>query len=522
MNEPSLVLAATESYTWEKQLMYPSRLCRVAPCECDFEDARSRMYVAFRIPQELLNTPVRQAVLSLTQAEGESGGTGKIGVYAVHEALRAGAFDPTAAAYPLDYSRAQRSIGALSHLWDITDCLQSAGAALYLEIRMVDETDTDGSYACFYGVGAADNAPKLLLYTDAEPQTDALPPVSGGKVAETPGPGENMLIGHGMENFADLDAWTPRYHCDDFEICIRHSGALFGGAAAMFRAYTDADTESGLYQAVCLRELGTYSFSAYVRVQGDPIRSDIPSVYPGVYLRIRTVDGKVLQSRKIVSSPSYTRLCLTFTATRCTTVYAEVLMDGRGSVWVDGIQFEYGEAHPYNLICNAAFLQGERGLAHWECSPWGVYTGKNSVSAASGAGSLQLLADADSVTYVQQSIPLAHNPHGAGRFRLSGTAFAPGLIPGTFHSYLHPPALRIRARVVYNTGRFADAVADLSGGRNGEQTAFAEFDADVSRGAERIEVFCEYGGAFGLATFKGICLSAVDLPAKVCLTRGGI
>ena len=72
MNEPSLVLAATESYTWEKQLMYPSRLCRVAPCECDFEDARSRMYVAFRIPQELLNRPVRQAVLSLTQAAGKS------------------------------------------------------------------------------------------------------------------------------------------------------------------------------------------------------------------------------------------------------------------------------------------------------------------------------------------------------------------------------------------------------------------------------------------------------------------
>lgn len=514
MRQSEITVAAAETYAWNNRFLYKSELCRVAPNGCEEADECSRMYISFRIPDDIKQSRIRQAVLTLVQTEGENGGASKIGVYAVPEELTAGACSPASDAYPSDYSRAQRSISPVSHLFDITSLLRKTNSRLCLEVRMVDETEADGSYACFCGVGEPSLAPKLILTVSEEDESAAT-----RSEAETSGT-ENLLRGHGMESFADLNEWETCFNCDDFEVSVRAAGALFGKAAVLLRSYDDAAAGSGLYQTVYLQKPGKYCFSAYVKALGEDIQSGIHSIEAGIYLRIAAADGAQIQSRKVTRSKQYERIFIEFTVQACKTVRAEILMDGRGCALVDGVQLEYGEMTAYNLVCNAGFSQGRQGTEHWQTSAWGVYPCKGEVGHVRPGGSVQLLTDADSMTYVRQSIPLQGGDAERQRYVFSAVARAPGAVPDTFHKYLHTPVFRLRARVWYGTGRFYDYTADFGSAQEAYTSAQTEFEANLAAGATQIDLFCEYGGNFGVAYFDRICLVRTDINPKAVGKKG--
>ena len=498
-HEYTVLCRLSGTYEWQDGRIYESDKHTILAGDCNFEGCR-RVYLRFEVPALPQNTKILRAELSLTQIEGADGGSAKLGVYRAYGRLKAGKCTPTCAPWPLDYSNPKR--GACRHRFDVTALFAQHGktARTYtLALRMVDESDGDGSFATFGGLPDAQQIFVLsVVYGEGEARVRIPAARKRGSC--------NLLCGHGFESFADLALWSAQYACDDFDVCIREAGALLGRGAAVFRSSDDTATESGLYQEVCLPASGNYVFSAYVRPLGTAgITSGVHGVSPGIYLRI-TCGGLVCAKSRAVTLPGgYVRLYVTFSGRMYDRIRAEILMDGFGSAAVDGAQLEYGSLPGvYNLLENGGF---EQGLSGWTHSLWGVYADHPELSCDAAHASVRLMGTPDTRTYVCRRVLLRQEIEAHGVFTLSGFARVAGLTPATFHTGKEAPIFRLRARIVYKSEKdaFEDYTAEFCG-KDGWQYAEVEFSKRKMRAVDRIEVYCEYGGSFGMAGFDRICL----------------
>ncbi len=498
--EQTAVCRLLGAYGWQDGHLYDSGMLTVRAGDCASE-GRRRVYLRFEMPELPAGMQVCRAELCLFQTEGADGGGVKLGVYCASGGLHVGACTPSCAHLPLDYSNPRS--GACAHRFDVTALFARRGRtarAYTLALRMTDETGSDGSYAVLHGLSGAQYAPILSVVYEKKAAARAAARKSGGSC--------NLLGGHGFERLADLRFWEAQYACDDFEVGIREAGALFGRGAAVFRSQNDTTIESGLCQTVCVPASGSYVFSAYVRPLGaDGPASGVHGISPGIYLQV-TCGGLVRARSRAVAAPGgYVRLWISFEARIYERVRVEILMNGFGCAAVDGAQLEYGSRPgAYNLLENGGF---ERGLSGWTHSLWGVYTDHPEDSFDDAHAAVRLQAVPETRTYVCQRVFLRQELEAYDVFTLSGWARASGLVPPTFHAGADLPVFRIRAKIVYASEPAAceEYTADFDG-RDGWAYAEICFSKQKRRAVDRIEVYCEYGGSFGFASFDRICLTS--------------
>lgn len=164
----------------------------------------------------------------------------------------------------------------------------------------------------------------------------------------------NLLVGH---NFETLSSWSEMScNYDDLHISnyLHESYSKFGKKLLRMQSNAGDCTENGVYQVTNTLPVGQYTFSAYLRVVSDFSGSNTP----GAYLRITKTDGTVLAESEHISKcdTEYIRLIAPFELSNAQSVQVQILLNGKGTVYVDAAQLENNPyANAYNMLENGNF-----------------------------------------------------------------------------------------------------------------------------------------------------------------------
>ncbi len=275
--------------------------------------------------------------------------------------------------------------------------------------------------------------------------------------------------------------------------------AKYGRITNWLRNFGECMGENGIYQLTNVLPKGQYTFSAYVSVDSE-IFCD---TRPGIFLRVTdTSDNVIAESERISKrSDDYIRLILPFELTSPQSVKVQIVINGMGSVDVDGAQLENNPyANAYNMLENGNF---ENGLD----SSWinATYGGISTSQYFNMSKSVYMTGNIYAKRYVSQAVNIKKAQSTRETFTLSGWAKGYGLTVGE-HEGKTTPEFRLRAVIKYADGELEEHVADFSPCTSEWQLASVTFAKEMYKSVDNLEVYCDYNYNTGTAYFDDIQL----------------
>ena len=327
----------------------------------------------------------------------------------------------------------------------------------------------------------------------------------------------NLLTNH---NFASLSSWSKMpTNSSSFSYTTKESEAIakFGKHYLCMTSTDAACIRNGIYQtSYTSLPAGQYTFSAYVQVAD----SFTGNSNPGAYIRVVNQTGSVIGSSEILTEKDsqFVRLIAPFEITSTQTISVQILVNGKGTIYVDAAQLENNPyANAYNMLESGNFY---RGLNKWTRSNTNVNISTN--IGFNETKSLYITGSLTGQLYARQEVTVKSNRGAKETFTLSGWAKGNGL-PAHSRSGLSTPIFRLRAVINYNDDYYNDTTtetytADFSPCTDDWQFTSIQFSKCKYRTIKSIYVYCDYGYNIGTAYFDDIQLIRdsieLDLPAS--------
>ena len=224
----------------------------------------------------------------------------------------------------------------------------------------------------------------------------------------------NLLTGH---NFENLTAW-PSMPCNCGDMYISDYAyepyTKYGKKVLRMQSYQTGCGENGVYQVSNTLPAGRYTFSAYLRVL-----SAFSGTDAGAFIRATDTSGNVLgvSERLAKYDSEYTRLIVPFEIASAQSVQVQILVNGKGTVYVDAAQLENNPyANAYNMLENGNF---ERGTDGWSKTSGVSYSTGTRFNMSK---SLYMTGDLESNRYAYQDVTVRANRSTRETFTLSGWA----------------------------------------------------------------------------------------------------
>ncbi len=325
----------------------------------------------------------------------------------------------------------------------------------------------------------------------------------------------NLLLYH---DFTSLSYWYAMSNNSSFSYKTSEDEAIakFGKTYLEMTSVDEACIENGIYQTTTMSlPTGQYTFSAYAQVT----EAFTGNENPGVYIRVVDLNGNILgMSEHLAEKDSqYVRLIVPFEITSATKVKVQILVNGKGTVYVDAAQLENNPfANAYNMLDNGNF---ENGVTRWYHSSGVTYSTDTKFNMSR---SLRINGDITTTKLAYQIITPKSNRAARETFTLSGWAKGNGL-PTSSRAGLNTPLFRLRAMIKYNDTYYKDTTtetytADFSPCTEEWQFASIQFSKAKYREIQYIYVYCDYSYNNGTAYFDDIQLVRnsieLDLPAS--------
>ena len=312
----------------------------------------------------------------------------------------------------------------------------------------------------------------------------------------------NLLTGH---NFESLSAWTSMPgNCGDLYISnyAYEPYAKFGKKVLRMQSYQANCSENGVYQVSNTLPAGQYTFSAYLRVL-----SAFSGTDAGAFIRVTDTAGNILGVSECLSKydSEYTRLIVPFELASAQSVQVQLLVNGKGTVYVDAAQLENNPyANAYNMLENGNF---ERGTDGWTCSSDVTCSTETRFNMSK---SLCVSGSVDANRYAYQTPAVRTTRSTRETFTLSGWAKGYGL-PDRERDGVIAPKFRLRAVIKYKDPTYKEYgteefTADFSPCTEEWQFASVQFSKSKYRTIEYIRVYCDYGYNSGTVYFDDIQL----------------
>lgn len=311
----------------------------------------------------------------------------------------------------------------------------------------------------------------------------------------------NLLTGHAFET---TDSWTAMpANGETFSVTTTENGKLYGGKRLLMQSSDTECTENGVFQTTGTLPAGSYAFSAYVST------ASFRGTTRGALLRVTDATGNVLGfSERLTSiSTRHVRLVATFELSAAQSVNAQILMSGKGKVYIDAPQLENNPyANAYNLLENGNF---ERGTSGWTLSD-GVVS--ETGTRFNMEKSLRMYGEVVKDRFAYQQPAVITGRATRETFTLSGWAKGYGLPNHERDDVEEVPRFRLRAVIKYADADFKDYdteefTADFSPCTEEWQFASVQFSKSRFRTVEYIRVYCDYGYNSGDAYFDDIQLT---------------
>ncbi len=307
----------------------------------------------------------------------------------------------------------------------------------------------------------------------------------------------NLLRCH---NFEVLAAWSEMpCNCGDLYVTnyAHEPSTKFGKKLLRMQSHNADCGENGVYQVTTALPAGQYTFSAYVRVI-----SAFKGTDAGAFLRITDTYGNILgvSERLTKTDTEYTRLILPFELSEEQSVEAQILVNGKGTVYVDAAQLENNPyANTYNMLENGNF---EYGTFSWTLSSGASVSTEDRFNMSKA---LRINGSLNAQAYASQKLLIKANASTRETFTLSGWAKGYGL-PNHERDGVKTPTFRLRAVITYNDNSTQTEVADFSPCTEEWQLASVQFAKNTCRTVKYIMVYCDYDYNYGTAYFDDIQL----------------
>ena len=278
--------------------------------------------------------------------------------------------------------------------------------------------------------------------------------------------------------------------------------ALYGNWYLDMQTHETNATANGVHQYVSSLDAGIYTFSAYVR----PITLPEGTMdNPGVYLRVTDVDGNILGESNHFAriGQGYERLYVSFTLTESTSLYVQILMDGKFETYVCAPQLEDNPCpNSYNMLSNGGFEYRNSG---WIGSSRSVITDVFGMKR-----SIRLSGKLDSTVNIYQHVNVKTHAGTRETFTLSGWAKGHS-VPFHERAGAENATFRLKARILYADDTKEDFFADFSPHTEDWQFASVTFAKSEFKEIKIFDVSCEYDYNSGYVFFDDIQLVRTNL-----------
>lgn len=230
----------------------------------------------------------------------------------------------------------------------------------------------------------------------------------------------NLLKNH---NFESLASWSEMSNnTSDFYIGTNELETYikFGKKSLRMQSYNTNCINNGVYQATNSLPTGQYTFSAYLRV----ISGFSGNNTPGAFIRVTDTSGNIIgiSEHLISAEKEYTRLIVPFELTTAKSVRVQILVNGKGTVYIDAAQLENNPyANAYNMLENGNFEYGTTG---WDSSSGVSYSTDTCFNMSR---SLCMTGSVKYDRYAKQSVTVRTARSTRETFTLSGWAKGYGL-----------------------------------------------------------------------------------------------
>ncbi|MBR3423609.1 MAG: carbohydrate binding domain-containing protein, partial [Clostridia bacterium] len=330
--------------------------------------------------------------------------------------------------------------------------------------------------------------------------------------AETGTVGHNLFLNSGFES-GSLSNWTA-YTNGSGHYSVA-SGAAHRTGNYSAKAYCATyGGYSEVMQTATLPKTGTYTFSAYVRIDNmdiDPDLSDKSGVYLSVYKNGQVkAKGDYLRDEDGVFGGDWIRVYCVYSgqAGEQLNLYA-TLSKAKGTVYFDDLQFEYNGlqegnsvyiqndcASPYNLLTNSKLFSNTTGA-------WGTGTNASAAYVEKYSGEsgyvIKINGAPSSASCISQTVTV--NLPGTETYMLSGWAKGESVAPRSTSSF------QITATVNYSDGTYEYFSAPFSTDVvNTWQYAAKPVIPNRNKTVSTITVTCSYKQNANTAYFDEIAL----------------
>ena len=313
----------------------------------------------------------------------------------------------------------------------------------------------------------------------------------------------NLLLYH---DFTSLSYWYAMSNNSSFSYKTSENEAIakFGKTYLEMTSNDETTIANGIYQTTTMSlPTGQYTFSAYAQVA----EAFTGNENPGVYIRVVDLNGNILgMSEHLAEKDSqYVRLIVPFEITSAAKVKVQILVNGKGTIYVDAAQLENNPyANAYNILESGNF---ESTVSRWSHS---AGTGYSTANKFNMRRSLYITGNISTLRYASQTITPKSNRGAKETFTLSGWAKGNGL-PANTRTGLSTPVFRLRAVVKYYDTYYEDYTsetytADFLPCTDDWQFASIQFSKCKYRTIKCIYVYCDYGYNTGTAYFDDIQL----------------
>lgn len=267
--------------------------------------------------------------------------------------------------------------------------------------------------------------------------------------------------------------------------------------------YDYTSKERGMQQSISV-PAGHLTFSTYLRIVGEISGKDDTGVLiaenPGVYLRVLDASGnKITETEHVAETGGeYLRLIAPFDLSKAQNITVQILMDGKGKVYVNGAQLETNEfASPYNMVENGHFGE-EKVVSVWERTDGAAFSSTNCLNTTR---SLQVVGSLAEKRGASQEICVHREIGTRETFTLSGWAKGCGTADNGSNNF------NIKAVIDYEGGYESDTFfANFSTAVEDWHFASVEVAKRNYARVKNITVSCNYDFAYGTVYFDDIQL----------------
>lgn len=337
--------------------------------------------------------------------------------------------------------------------------------------------------------------------TSVEGEGSGINPFSGNTGTGVVSNINNLARNH---SFEDLSHWSSMDNNGESVSIDNYANVNFAKYGKnVLRIITDNPTcsQCGVYQTTGILPKGTYTYSAYISVNNLSVDNGLSA-----YIRVVSQNNTILAvSEGIRNSDSkFVRLTASFELENAQSVKIQILVDGKGTVYVDAVQLENNPyANSYNMLENGNF-EGDYGWTYGS----GVYYNNETIFNMNR--SLMINGDLDSVRCAHQEVSVKTARSTRETFTLSGWAKGYAL-PVHERDNAPTPTFRLRAVVsyfdkAYNEYGSETFTADFLPCTEEWQFASIQFAKGKYRTINNVRVYCDYGYNTGTAYFDDIQL----------------